>query len=147
MITNLINFNVSRFDNKNKNSYNYSYNRNTSFQSYRKILMTDLNSQDIVVKKINSLKNIEKSPVAYLKPLIEKYINNQVTTKEFISSFNKETGFAKYCLSKLSNNDINEIKNLFKEELNFADKLNALIMNIGNKDIPKQDILKKISEI
>ena len=147
MISNFYNNSINRIDNGNKYGYNYPCRANATFQSYRKAVMTNMDIKENIIKKMGSLGNLEKSPVAYIKPLMEKYLNNQVTTIEFINTFNKETGFAKYSLSKLSNNDINEIKKIFKNELNYADNLNLLILSLKNKDIPRQDFLTKIAEL
>ena len=147
MISNFYNNSINRIDNGNKYGYNYPCRANTTFQSYRKAVMTNMDTKANIIKRMGSLGNLEKSPVAYIKPLMDKYLNDQVTTKEFISTFNKQTEFAKYCLSKLSNKDIDNIKQIFKDELEYADSLNNLFSGLKNQEILKPEFLKKISEI
>ena len=146
-INNYFTYKYNQFDNRKNNNYNGLNYSVPVFQSYKGCSVKDLKFKENIIKKMASFKNIDNSPVAYIKPILNKYLNNQITTEEFCSFINKESDFAKYCLSKMTNEDIKQIQQIFQKEFLFADKLNSVVLDFNNKKISNEDILKKISEI
>ena len=139
----IYNNNTKPFDKKCNYYYNQLSCDTVSFQASKRGIMEHSIKKENIIEKINSYKNLEKSPVAYIKPLIEGFLNNKISATEFCNSITKEANFAKYCISKMTQKDIEAMQQTFKDEFQMADNLNNVISKYQGDDKEMIDILHK----
>lgn len=113
--------NVKKIDNQAGKRYNMGICKNQVFKA--KNVMINPEDAKYVMERLESYKNLDASPVKYIKELISNFLNGQIEAFEFVTSYIKKSNEAKYILSMMSADDIKTNQSLFKKELTLADKL------------------------
>lgn len=136
----------NQIDNNSLKRYNSYCSRNMGLQadtcSFKGVKnMIKKEEADQILKNLKTYKNLEDSPVSYVKPLVEKYLKGEIGEFEFMNKFMNETRMAKYNLSQMPQEDIQNNQKLFKSEFQLVDELYSNIKK--NNELPNlMDIIK-----
>lgn len=94
---------------------------------------------------IKSSYKLQSSPVAFIVPIIEKYLSDDSITDEmFAENMLSETKKAQFMFSKMNAVDIASNQRLFNKEFLFADKVNKEIINSKQEKPLKSRIISAI---
>ena len=94
-------------------------------------------------------KNLELSPVSESKPILEKYIKNQIDSDEFANLYRKVFNKAVVFIHNLAEKDKEMNRTLFAKEYELSNSIIKLIKNFehqgeGFDELLKNCIIKKL---
>ena len=98
------------------------------------------------IKKLKASEKMDASPVSFLVPLLDDFLNSKISSREFSEKVFVETKKAQFVFSHMSSKDIADNKRIFVEEFKFADDLNKILAEEFNDEGLRKNVIQLVTD-
>lgn len=98
------------------------------------------------IKKLKASEKMDASPVSFLVPLLDDFLNSKISSREFSEKVFVETKKAQFVFSHMSSKDIADNKRIFVEEFKFANGLNKFLSEDFEEEKLRKNVLQLITD-